>query len=106
MIELVIIGERFYKESQTMMSAVYRESSKGVFHRYDWGFLQLDMMSGKEIHIRPATKEELRFFDEKLNEHFVKLGYQSGQNSMIFDPKNFFDFVLPDIGKELVMKND
>jgi hypothetical protein len=103
MIELIIIGDRFYKESQTMMSAVYRENPKGTFHRYDGGFLHLDMMAGKEIHIRPATKEELRFFEEKLNENLVKLGYQQGQNSRVFNQPDFFEFVLPEIGKPLVM---
>jgi hypothetical protein len=103
MIELVIIGERFYKESQAMMSAVYREKNKGIFYRYDWGFLQLDMIAGKEIHIRPATPAELRFFEEKLNEYLVKFGYQKGMVAQIVDKENFFDFVLPEIGKPLVM---
>lgn len=103
MIELVIIGQRFYKESQTLMSAVYREEPKGTFHRYDWGLLQLDMIAGKEIRIRPATKGELRFFEQVLNEQYVKLGYQKGLNSPVFDAPDFFEFVLPDIGKPLVM---
>jgi len=103
MIKLVVVGDKFYKESQAMMSPVYREKGKGVFYRYDWGFLHLDMMAGKEIHIRPATPEELRFFEEKLNENLVKLGYQPDQNSRIVEQKDFFEFVLPEIGKPLVM---
>jgi hypothetical protein len=103
MIELVIIGKRFYEESQSHMSMIYRESPKGTFHPYDWGFLQLDMFAGKEIYIRPATSKEIRFFEEKLNENFVKLGYQKGQTARVFNQQDFFDFVLKDIGKPLVM---
>lgn len=104
-IKLVIIGKRFYEESQTLMSMVYRENPKGTFYRYDWGYMQLDMEAGKEIHIRPATKDELKFFETVLNEQFVKLGYQKGLNSPVFDMPPFFDFVLPDIGKPLVMRS-
>jgi len=104
MIELVCIGDRFYKESQSSMSAIYLEKPKGTFYRYDWGWMQLDMFAGKELHIRPPTKEELHFFEEKLNEEFVKLGYQKGQIARVFDQKDFFEFVLPEIGKPLVMK--
>lgn len=103
MIELVIVGEKFYKESQTMMSPVYRRTNPGVYYRYDWGHLHLDMMAGKEIHIRPATQKEMRFFEEKLNEHLVKMGYQKGMVSLVVDQKDFFEFVIPEIGKPLVM---
>jgi len=104
MIELVVIGEKFYKESQSTMSAIYREVPKGTFYRYDWGFLHLDIIAGKEIHIRPAAPKELRFFEEKLNENLVKLGYQSEQNARIVEQKDFFEFILPEIGKPLVMQ--
>lgn len=101
--EIVCIGERFYKESQTLMSALYHEQNKGIFYRYDWGHLKLDINAGKELHIRPATKEEISFFEEKLNEHLVKFGYQNGMNAIILNKTDFFDFIYPEIGKPLIM---
>jgi hypothetical protein len=105
MIELVVVGERFYKESQTWMSPIYREKPKGVFYRYDWGFMCLDMMAGKELHIRSATKKEIAFFEEKLNEHLIKMGHQKGLRAQVVAQQDFFDFVLPEIGKPLVMSD-
>jgi hypothetical protein len=78
MIELVIIGERFYKESQTSMSAIYRENPQGTFHRYDWGFMQLDMLAGKQLHVRPATKEELEFFRNRSQRKSCKVRIPEG----------------------------
>lgn len=100
MINLVFIGDRFYKESKTMMSSVYRENPKGTFYRYDWGFMYMDMESGKELHIRPATKREIEFFEMVLNEMYIKYG---DQRAMVVDVPDFFEFVLPDIGKPLVI---
>ncbi len=93
MIELVFIGERFYKESQTLMSAVYRKQPDGKWQRYDWGLLQLDISAEKEIHIRPATKEEIRFFEAKLNKTLIKWGYQPGMVAQVHD---VFDGNAPD----------
>jgi hypothetical protein len=77
-VSLVFIGERFYKESQTLMGNIYRKHPDGKWSRYDWGALQLDINAGKVIEIRPATDKEIKFFDGKLNETLVKWGYQPG----------------------------
>lgn len=80
---LVFIGERFYKESQTLMSSIYRITRDGSWQRYDWGFLQLDISAGKEIRIRPATEKEIKFFEAKLNETLIKWGYQPGMKAQV-----------------------
>lgn len=90
MIEIVFIGERFYKESQTLMSALYRSLPGSIFERYDYGFLQLDIMAGKNIHIRPATEKEIQLFEGKLNEMLVKWGYQPGMFAQLHE--NIPDF--------------
>lgn len=93
-IELVYIGEQFYKESQTHMSAIYRLHPNGNWQRYDWGFLQMDISACKNIFIRPATEKEHRFFEGKLNEALVKWGYQPGMIAQVHTvtPENAPDF--------------
>jgi len=83
--EIVFIGERFYKESQTIMSALYESLIGGEWQRYDYGYLMLDIQAGKNIHIRPATTKELRLFEMKLNETLVKWGYQKGMTAGVHD---------------------
>ena len=83
--EIVFIGEKFYEESQTIMSSVYELLPNGKWQRYDYGFLQLDIQSGKNIYIRPATKQELRLFEGKLNEMLVMWGYQPGMFAGVHD---------------------
>jgi len=61
-VELIYIGEKFYFESNTVMSSIY--TTRG--ERYDWGFMQRDLANNKSIHIRPATKEEILVFEGKL----------------------------------------
>ena len=93
-ISLVFIGDRFYKDSQTLMSLIYRSLPDGKWERYDWGRLQLDISAGKQIVIRPATKKEIRFFDGKLNEMLIRWGYQPGMIAQVHDvgPDNAPDF--------------
>ena len=88
-IRVVFIGERFYKESQTLMSAIYKIPPDGKFVRYDWGFLQLDISAGKEIYIRPATEKEIKFFEGKLNEtdHKEVCGMEYANRSEMFKDK-------------------
>lgn len=56
-IELVYIGDEFYTKSKSIMSSLYTLD----FARYDYGFLQRDLELGYNVIIRQATKDELKF---------------------------------------------
>jgi hypothetical protein len=60
--ELIYIGDHFYFESGTVMSSIYTIDGE----RYDWGFVSIALRSGKSVHIRPATKNELALYEKKL----------------------------------------
>lgn len=64
MINLIYVGEHFYRESKSIMSSIYTEDGR----RYDWGFVQMELRNGNSVTIRPATEEELSKFQEKLAE--------------------------------------
>ena len=66
-IELIYIGDEFYMKSGTMMSAIYIKEGKR-YDRYDWGFVNRDLRSGKSVTIRPATEEEMVPFLLRLEE--------------------------------------
>jgi hypothetical protein len=106
MIELVFIGERFYKDSQTLMSAIYESLPGGVWERYDWGKLQLDINAGKNIHIRQATKEEIQKFEMKLNETLIKWGYQPGMKVQIHDNTPDFWYAVMSISKPFAIEEE
>lgn len=61
-IDLIYIGENFYSESGTIMSSIYSKDGK----RWDWGFVQIALSKGVSIHIRPATKDEIKPYEERL----------------------------------------
>ena len=61
---LIYIGDKFYRESQTMMASLYTENGK----RYDWGFVGRALENGEEIHIRQANKTEIDYYNKKLKE--------------------------------------
>ena len=63
--ELFYIGDDFYPKSGTVMSSIY--TVEGRF-RFDWGFVQRDLASGKSVTIRPATPEEMKWAQAKLTE--------------------------------------
>ena len=63
-INLVYIGEDFYRQSYTEMSPLYTEDGK----RYDYGFLQVDLKKGYDVHIRQATSKEMEFYNKMLDE--------------------------------------
>ena len=63
----VYIGDRFYRESGTMISPVY-EIKDGGYSRTDWGFIQIALEKGEELHIRPAMVDEISFFEKKMEE--------------------------------------
>lgn len=61
--KLIYIGDKFYGESNSMMSPLYEEDTR---KRYDWGFVQIDCREGRTVNIRPATEEEMKIAEQKL----------------------------------------
>jgi hypothetical protein len=61
-VNLIFIGDRFYSESGTVMSSLYTKDGT----RYDWGFVNRDLRSGRTVNIRPATAAELRSAERNL----------------------------------------
>jgi len=60
---LIYIGDKFYGESDSIMSPIYTESGQ----RSDWGFVQLALRKGDSVHIRQATPMEREFYEDQLN---------------------------------------
>jgi hypothetical protein len=106
MIEIVFIGERFYKESQTLMSAIYKSLPGGLWERYDWGALQIDINAGKDIHIRSATEKEIRLFEIKLNETLVRWGYQPGMKAQIHDDTPDFWYAVMSLSNPFAVEEE
>ena len=71
-IDLIYIGEHFYYESSTTMSSIYSKDGK----RWDWGFVQIALGKGISIHIRPATKDEIKPYEERLSKIQAKRAEQ------------------------------
>jgi len=74
-IELIYIGEKFYNESASVMSSVYRKGENKM-ERWDWGFISIALEQGKIVKIRPATPAELKWANDALfsvNEKFDKM---------------------------------
>jgi len=63
--KVIFIGDRFYEDSGTIMSPVY-EIKEGGIARTDWGFITIALRNGEEVHIRPATKDEMKAFELRL----------------------------------------
>lgn len=61
-LELIYIGDHFYRDSGTIMSSLY--DTDGV--RQDWGKVQLACRTGQRVNIRPANKEELAYYLKEL----------------------------------------
>lgn len=61
-IECFFIGNRFYSESGTMMSSIYKISRE----RYDFGSMERDLSAGCNIMIRPASEDELQWAKSEL----------------------------------------
>lgn len=64
---LVFIGDKFYRQSGTIMSPVYQVVN-GVLYRSDWGKINIALSEGQEVHIRPANEQELNWANNKLIE--------------------------------------
>lgn len=62
MLELIYIGEDFYRKSGTIMSSIYTIDGG----RFDWGFVEIQLQRGATIQIRPATPTELEPFAQQL----------------------------------------
>jgi len=61
---LFYIGNDFYDKSQTMMSSIYEIDTKV---RWDWGKVNIELLNGGSVTIRPATGAEMLWALEKLN---------------------------------------
>ena len=64
--EIVYIGRDFYMDSGTVMSCIYEKKQDGSYERFDWGFTEIALENGEVLMMRPATDNEKRFFEEKL----------------------------------------
>lgn len=60
---IVYIGEEFYSKSRTIMSSLYRENGQ----RFDWGFVQIALKNGHDVHIRQATTKEMDHYKSILS---------------------------------------
>jgi len=61
---LIFIGDDFYSNSSTEMSSIYTTDGK----RFNWGKVTIALRNGEEVHIRPATKEDLNIYYIRLIE--------------------------------------
>ncbi|HUU90512.1 MAG TPA: hypothetical protein VM238_04800 [Phycisphaerae bacterium] len=59
---LIYIGEHFYLDSGTAMSSIYTEDGQ----RMDWGFVQIELERGEDVHIRQATADERKPYLARL----------------------------------------
>lgn len=66
--DCIFIGNNFYYESGTMMSSVYEIKKVRQYTRTDWGQISILLEAGNSVHIRPANKEEMEMFTEKLRQ--------------------------------------
>jgi len=64
---LIYIGDEFYSKSNTMMSPIYKIEQNGSLSRSDWGFVQVALRNGDDIHIRQATDTEIRWAYKQLH---------------------------------------
>ena len=65
----IYIGDEFYWKSGTAMSSIYEITSGKHYKRADWAMVQRELSQGNTINIRPATKEELKNFQEQLEQY-------------------------------------
>jgi len=63
MMKVIFIGASYYSKSHTVMSSTYQIDDAGLFERTDWGKIHVALENGEEVHIRPASKEELDQMD-------------------------------------------
>ena len=74
--QVIYIGDKYYWESSSTMSSVYKvvfkskvngDEWKEHLERTDWGLIQIALQEGEEVIIKPATKKQLKHFDKMLD---------------------------------------
>jgi len=55
-------GDKYYRESGTMMGALYTDKGE----RYDWGFLQRDVENGEDVLVKKATPQMVEWAESAL----------------------------------------
>lgn len=67
---LVYIGEKFYRDSLTLMSSIYEVQGPGKgYRRSDWGEVVVALQHGISVTIRPATEVQLHYFNSMLHKY-------------------------------------
>jgi len=69
--DIFFIGERFYRDSSTMMSSIYEKTNNPKFepqyYRSDWNQVQFILEAGEIIYLRPATNDEMLWAYQELD---------------------------------------
>lgn len=60
--DLVYIGDKFYRESSTIMSSIYTPDGA----RSDWGKVEIALSLGYSVTIRQASKPFLSKMEKRL----------------------------------------
>jgi hypothetical protein len=64
---LIFIGREFYSKSNSIMSSIYEVDEQGnPVRRMDWGFVQIELANGNEIHIYPANENQMAWAYDRL----------------------------------------
>lgn len=71
-INVVFVGDRFYSESGTVMSSIYRVGADGSLSRFDWGLVTIALKQGHEVRIKPANDEQYGKLSRRLAEVVVQ----------------------------------
>ena len=64
--QLIYIGDQFYTKSRSAMSPIYKINKMGALERFDWGFVNIALRDGEEVHIRPANEQEMQWAYSEL----------------------------------------
>ena len=68
--EFFYVGDRFYRDSGTMMSSIYTTD----FRRAHWGQVEMALKEGQKVEIRPANKMEMTWAKEELKAELARQG--------------------------------
>jgi hypothetical protein len=64
--QMIFIGNRFYRESQTRMSSYYAIRHDGSWERCAIGDIENALAAGETVTIRPANRKELEQAERML----------------------------------------